>query len=121
MEENDNEENYKKDLYKKWIIIIIGIIIIVVSGIGIFNLLDKNNKGKKAEEVFGTENCEAVLHMATMDLEKHTCSICGEEFESSSMREDICDNCSKELGRCNFCGKRLSEEVKEQRNQLLGE
>lgn len=113
--------DYKKDYYKKWLIIVIGIIIVIVAGIMVFNFSMKNNKEKKAKELFGDEFCDSILHMATRDLQQHTCSICGAEFEDSSMRVDICDKCAKELGRCNFCGKKLSEEVEKQRNELVGE
>ena len=118
---NKKEEDYKKDLYKKWSILIIGIIIVAILGILVFNSSNRNKKEKKAEEIFGTQYCDSVLHMATNDLQEHTCSICGKNFKDSGMRADICDKCANLLDRCNFCGKKLSEEVKEQRNELLGE
>ena len=31
------------------------------------------------------------------------------------MREDICDECAEKTDRCNFCGKKLTAEIKEQR------
>jgi len=120
-EKQEENTNYKKGFYKKWLIPIIGIIIIVVAGIMVFSFSRRNDKEAKAKELFGDEYCDSVLHMATRDLVKHTCAICGAEFEDSGMREDICDKCAEELERCNFCGKKLSEEVKEQRNELLGE
>ena len=117
---NKKEEDYKKDLYKKWSILIIGIIIVAILGILVFNSSNRNKKEKKAEEIFGTQYCDSVLHMATNDLQEHTCSICGKNFKDSGMRADICDKCAEELDRCNFCGKKLSEEIKEQRNEFLG-
>ena len=118
---NEDDIDYKKDFHKKWLIIIIGIIIVIVAGVMVFNFSKRNNKEAKAKEIFGDEYCDSILHMATRDLVEHTCSICGAEFQDSSMRADICDKCAKELGRCNFCGKKLSEDVEEQRNELLGE
>lgn len=123
VKENTQEEDidYKKSFYKKWLILIIGIIIVVVAGIMVFNFSRRNSKEAKAEEVFGNDYCDSLLHMATKDLAEHTCSICGAQFEDSSMRADICDKCAEELDRCNFCGKKLTEDIKEQRNELLGE
>ena len=118
---NKKEEDYKKDLYKKWSILIIGIIIVAILGILVFNSSNRNKKEKKAEEIFGTQYCDSVLHMATNDLQEHTCSICGKNFKDSGMRADICDKCAEELDRCNFCGKKLSEDIKKQRNELLGD
>ena len=112
----EKEANKEKISYKKWLVLIIGIILIAISGIMVFSFSKKNNKEESAKEIFGDEYCDSVLHMATRDLVQHTCSICGIEFEDSGMRENICDECSNELDRCNFCGKKLSEEVKEQRN-----
>lgn len=129
MKEEENKEkevkqediDYKKGFYKKWLILIIGIIIVVVAGVMVFSFTRRNSKEAKAEELFGNDYCDSVLHMATRDLIKHTCGICGAEFEDSGMRADICDKCAEQLDRCNFCGKKLSEEVKQQRNELLGE
>lgn len=118
--ENENK-NYKKDFYKKWFILIVGIVIVVILGVVVFNSSNRNEKEAKAEEIFGTDYCDSVLHMATKDLQEHICSICGESFQDSGMRADICDKCANELERCNFCGKKLSEDIKEQRNELLGE
>ena len=106
---------------RKILVLIIGIIIIITVSIMISKASKKNEKEKKAEEIFGTDYCESLLHMATKDLAPHTCSICGKEFQDSSMRADICDECSKELNRCDFCGKKLNEEIEKQRNELLGE
>ena len=117
----EDDIDYKKGFYKKWLILIIGIIIVVAAGIMIFSYSKRNSKEAKAKEIFGDEYCDSILHMATRDLVKHTCSICGAEFEDSGMRADLCDKCAKELGRCNFCGKKLSEDVEKQRNELLGE
>ena len=113
--------DYRKSFYKKWMILIIGIIIIIVAGVMLFNFSMRNSKESKAKEIFGDEYCDSILHMATRDLAQHKCAICGAEFEDSSMRVDLCDKCAKELGRCNFCGKKLSEDVEKQRNELLGE
>lgn len=120
-EEQNDDIEYKKGFFKKWLILIIGVIIVIVAGVGVFNFSKENSRETKAEEVFGDEYCDAVLHMATNDLVSHTCAICDIEFEDSSMRADICDECSKQLDRCDLCGKKLSEDVKEQRNELLGE
>ncbi len=122
MKENKKEENKKeKNKNIKILVLIIGIIIIIISGIAVFAMTQKNEKEKKAEEIFGNDYCDSVLHMATRDLVEHTCSICGEKFQDSGMRADICDKCANLLDRCNFCGKKLNEEIKEQRNELLGE
>ena len=56
--------------------------------------------------------------MATRDLVKHECKICGTEFEDSSMHADICEKCAEETDRCDFCGKRITEETKRQRENL---
>ena len=120
-EVDQTDIDYKKDFHKKWLIIIIGIIVVIVAGVMVFNFSKRNSKEAKAKELFGDEYCDSILHMATRDLVEHTCSICGAEFQDSSMRADICDKCAKELGRCNFCGKKLSGDVEEQRNELLGE
>ena len=117
----EDDIDYKKGFYKKWIILIIGIIIVVAAGIMIFSYSKRNSKEAKAKEIFGDEYCDSILHMATRDLVQHKCAICGAEFEDSGMRVDLCDKCAKELGRCDFCGKKLSEDVAEQRNELLGE
>ena len=50
--------------------------------------------------------------MSTMDIAEHTCKICGAEFKDSSMHADICKECAEETNRCEFCGKKLSEEIK---------
>ncbi len=120
-EVDQTDIDYKKDFHKKWLIIIIGIIVVIVAGVMVFNFSKRNSKEAKAKELFGDEYCDSILHMATRDLVEHTCSICGAEFQDSSMRADICDKCAKELCRCNFCGKKLSGDVEEQRNELLGE
>lgn len=119
--QNNEETEYKKDYYKKLLILIIGIALIIIFGVIIYNLSTKNIKEEKAKDLFEEEYCDSILHMATKDLVKHKCDICGKEFEDSGMRANICDNCSEELDRCNFCGKKLTEEVKKQRNELLGE
>ena len=35
------------------------------------------------------------------------------------MRADICDECAKKTNRCNFCGKKLTEEIKQERESML--
>lgn len=120
-EENLEEKKKERPRNKKIIVLLIGIIIVILAGIALFVMSQKNDKEKKAEEIFGNDYCDSVLHMATNDLAEHTCSICGEEFKASGMRANICDKCANLLDRCNFCGKKLTEEVKEQRNELLGE
>ena len=114
------KEKKRKVNIKRVLILFIGIVIVVVAGIMVANLSKRNAKEEKAKETFGDDYCESVLHMATRDLAPHTCVICGEEFQDSSMRVDLCDKCAEELDRCNFCGKKLSEEIKEQRNEFLG-
>lgn len=104
---------------KKIVIILVGIIIIIAAGIGIYQLTKVNDKEAKAKELFGEEYCDAVLHMATRDLAPHTCKICGAKFQDSSMRAEICTECANATNRCDFCGKKLSEEVKAQRNEIL--
>ena len=115
-------KNRKRKIDKKKVakflvcVVLILVIIIVIS-----NGIKANAKEKKAEEVFGKDYCDSVLHMATNDLQEHVCKICGAEFKDSGMRADICNECSIELDRCNFCGKKLTKEIKQERNELLGE
>ena len=114
--------NKKRKIDKKKVIkFLVFVILIIVIIILISNGIKANAKEKKAEEVFGKDYCDSVLHMATNDLQEHICKICGAEFKDSGMREDICDKCSEELDRCNFCGKKLTKEIKQERNELLGE
>ncbi len=111
-----NEKTQKKKKGKKIIIILIIAILIILSAV----LYRKaNSKEKRAEEVFGNDACEAILHMSTMDIAKHECKICGKQFEDSSMHADICKQCAEETGRCEFCGKILSKELKAQRENIL--
>ena len=56
-----------------------------------------------------------------MDIAKHTCEICGAEFEDASTHADICKQCAEETDRCEFCGKKLTEEMKQQRQNLLNQ
>ena len=56
-----------------------------------------------------------------MDIAKHTCQICGAEFEDASTHADICKQCAEETDRCEFCGKKLTEEIKQQRQNLLNQ
>ncbi len=99
------------------IILIVGIIVIIVVGVSIAVIVmnNGNNLEKIASQEFGDEYCDAVLHISTRDLVPHNCKICGKEFQDSSMREDICDECAEKTDRCNFCGKKLTAEIKEQR------
>ena len=88
------------------------IIFITVSGGAIFfmyKIINNNNESDKASKIFGNNFCDVVLHMATNDLAHHNCKVCGKKFQDSSMREDICDECAKETGRCDFCGKKKKE------------
>ena len=66
-----------------------------------------NSKEVKANKAFGTDECSVIMHMATMDYREHTCKVCNETFGASSMNENICKNCAKELSRCDFCGEKL--------------
>lgn len=85
---------------------IVIVILLIGVAISIFCMVG-NDKEKKASEIFGNDSCEVILHMATKDLAPHTCSICGKEFQDSSMRADICTECAQETNRCDFCGKKL--------------
>ena len=116
-----NKNRRRKIDKKKVAKFLVCIILIIVIIILIINGMKANAKEKKAEEVFGKDYCDSVLHMATNDLQEHICKICGAEFKDSGMRADICDKCSEELDRCNFCGKKLTKEIKQERNELLGE
>ena len=78
-----------------------------------------NSLEKKAIEEFGEDYCDAVVHISTRDLAPHICKICGTEFQDSSMRADICDECAEKTNRCNFCGKKLTEEIKQERENML--
>ena len=80
-EKQEADTNYKKGFYKKWLILIIGVILVITLGVMVFSFSMRNNKEAKAKELFGDEYCDSVLHMATRDLVKHTCAICGAEFE----------------------------------------
>ena len=80
-----------------------------------------NAKSIKASAIFGDENCDSILHISTMDIAKHTCEICGAEFEDASTHADICKQCAEETDRCEFCGKKLTEEMKQQRQNLLNQ
>ena len=112
--QSENKQNSKK-IAGKIIIVLIVAILIALSAV----LYHKaTSKEKKAEEIFGNDYCEAILHMATRDLVKHECKICGTEFEDSSMHADICEKCAEETDRCDFCGKRITEETKAQRENL---
>ena len=98
------------------VIILIIVAIVVITGIVLSNA---NSLEKKASQEFGNEYCDAIVHISTKDLVIHNCKVCGKEFQDSSMREDICDECAKKTDRCNFCGKKLTEEIKRERNSML--
>lgn len=112
-QENDNIEENKDRNKKNFKLIYIFLVIIIIGIIGIVVFNISYSKSSKAEKIFGNEYCEAVMHMATRDLAKHNCKICGQEFEDSSMRENICTQCAKDTERCDFCGKKLSNNEKE--------
>ncbi len=117
--EKENKEENKKKINKKIIKRIIAILIIAIIIILSAVLYNKaNSKNQKAEEVFGDDYCEAILHMATMDIIEHECAICETKFEDSSMHADICEQCAEETDRCDFCGKRITEETKAQRENV---
>lgn len=90
-------------------IITICIIAIILIGILIYFNQKTPSKEEKANQIFGTEYCDVILHMATMDLAPHTCKICGTNFEDSSMNADICKTCAAKTNRCDFCARKLSE------------
>lgn len=121
MDKEIKKETKEKSKSNK--IIAVLVIIVLIIGIAIYAIIysQSNSKEKKAKEVFGEDNCNVILHMATMDLAPHTCKICGATFEDSSMHEDICKNCAEETNRCDFCGKKLTEEIKSQRENLIGD
>ncbi len=113
--QSENEKKTNKKIVGKIIVVFIVAMLIVLSAV----LYHKaTSKDRKAEEIFGNEYCEAILHIATRDLVKHQCKICGTEFEDSSMHADICEKCAEETDRCDFCGKRITEETKAQRENL---
>ena len=112
------EETKKKSIKGKIIVILVLTILIIISAVAYHQVTSKQ---RKAEEFFGNDNCEAILHMSTMDIAEHTCKICGAEFQDSSMHADICKKCAEETNRCEFCGKKLSEEIKQQRESLVVE
>lgn len=118
------DKNTIKDETKgKKINLIITIVIIILALIVIGLILVKNfmfvdDKEKKAREAFGEEKCNVVLHLATKDLAPHTCKICGTEFQDSSMHADICSNCAEATNRCDFCGKKLDDNIKKQRENI---
>ena len=106
---------------KKKIILISVIVIIVVALLiaGGIALSKVNSLEKKTSQEFGEDYCDAVVHISTRDLAPHTCKICGTEFQDSSMRADICDECANKTDRCNFCGKKLTEKIKQERESML--
>ena len=121
-DENKKIEKETKEKNSTNKILIISVILILIVLIGVFGIIygKKAEKENKAKEAFGEDNCNVVLHMATMDLAPHTCKICGATFEDSSMHEDICKQCAEDTNRCDFCGKKMTTEIKEQRQNLIG-
>lgn len=120
--ENKKVEKETKEKTKSNKILILLAVIILIIVIAVFAVIygKSSEKEKKAKEAFGDDNCNVVLHMATMDLAPHTCKICGATFEDSSMHEDICKQCAEDTNRCDFCGKKMTTEIKEQRQNLIG-
>ena len=106
----------KKKIILISLIVIIVLALLIVGGIA---LSKANNLEKKATNEFGEDYCDAVVHISTRDLAPHTCKICGVEFQDSSMRADICDECATKTNRCNFCGKKLTEQIKQERESML--
>lgn len=104
---------------KKVILIVVIILIVIALVIAGIMLSNANDLEKKVSKEFGDEYCDAIVHISTKDLVIHNCKICGKEFQDSSMREDICDDCALKTNRCNFCGKKLTEEIKQERNSML--
>ena len=124
MEEKENKKSENKKSFfktKNILILIIILILIVLIVLAITNIGNTKQKEKQALQIFGNEECDAIMHIATKDLVNHTCKICGEEFQDSSMRVDICTNCANETNRCDFCGKKLSQGLKARRKELIGE
>lgn len=113
-EKKDTKVKNKKPL----VITLIIILVIILGTIGVLAYINGTNDEKRASEIFGDEYCDAIMHIATRDLAPHICKICGVEFQDSSMREDICDECAKKTNRCNFCGKKLTDEIKAQREEM---
>ena len=113
-EKKDTKVKNKKPL----VITLIIILVIILGTIGVLAYINGTNDEKRASEIFGDEYCDAIMHIATRDLAPHICKICGVEFQDSSMREDICDECAEKTNRCNFCGKKLTDEIKVQREEM---
>lgn len=117
-EKKDTKVNNKKANKKLILIALIIILVIILGTIGVLAYINVTNDERRASEAFGDEYCDSIMHIATRDLAPHVCKICGAEFQDSSMREDICDECAKKTNRCNFCGKKLTDEIKEQREEM---
>ena len=116
MEEEKKDTKVKN---KKLLVITPIIILVIILGtIGVLAYINGTNDEKRASEIFGDEYYDAKMHIATRDLAPHICKICGVEFQDSSMREDICDECAEKTNRCNFCGKKLTDEIKAQREEM---
>lgn len=113
--QSENEKKTNKKIIGRVMIVFIVAVCIILSAVLYHKVTSKD---QKAEEIFGDTYCEAILHMATRDLVKHQCKICGTEFEDSSMHADICRKCAEETERCDFCGKRITKETKAQRENL---
>ena len=118
-EKKDTKVKNKKSNKKLLVITLIIILVIILGTIGVLAYINGTNDEKRASEIFGDEYCDAIMHIATRDLAPHTCKICGVEFQDSSMRADICDECATKTNRCNFCGKKLTEQIKQERESML--
>lgn len=117
-EKKDTKVENKKSNKKLLVIGLIAILVIILGTIGVLAYINGTNEEKRASEIFGDEYCDSIIHIATKDLAPHVCKICGVEFQDSSMREDICDECAKKTNRCNFCGKKLTDEIKAKRQEI---
>ena len=119
MEEKKNTKVENKKSNKKLFVIMLVVILVIILGtIGVLAYINGTNEEKRASKIFGDEYCDSIIHIATRDLAPHICKICGTEFQDSSMIEDICDECAKKTNRCNFCGKKLTDEIKAKREEI---
>ena len=67
-----NNEEYKKDLYKKWTILIIGIILVVVLGVLVFELLKTSMQFLKIDTSYQFIVQGAVIIIAVaLDIRKY--------------------------------------------------
>ena len=114
----EEKKDTKVENKKLLVIMLVVILVIILGTIGVLAYINGTNEEKRASEIFGDEYCDSIIHIATRDLAPHGCKICGTEFQDSSMREDICDECAKKTNRCNFCGKKLTDEIKAKRQEI---